>query len=117
MKVQNVIVEIKPTKEALKEFAEVFGKVKRGEAVKPKRSIGFSNVEGFRKFFSERRMQLLSVIKHHKPRSIYHLAQLTKRQYKNVYDDVKLLEDLGLVNQEKQRLSVDFTKLNVELKV
>src|SRR3989344_3173044 len=117
MKIKKVIIEIKPTKEALKEFAEVFGKVKRRENVAKKRSVGFSDISSFRKFFSKKRIELLSTIKHKKPKSIYHLAKLTERKYKNEYDDVELLEELGLITRENHKVEVEFSKLSVEVVV
>lgn len=117
MKIKKVIIEIKPLDESLKEFAEVFGKIKRGENVSKKKSVGFSDVETFRKFFSVKRMELLKVIKHEKPKSIYQLAKLTNREYKNVYDDVELLERLGLITKENHHVGVDFSKLSIEIAV
>lgn len=117
MKIKKVIVEIKPLKESLKDFAEVFGKVKRGEKVIQRRGISFSNVDSFRKFFSRRRMELISVIRHRKPRSIYQLAKMLNREYKNVYDDVNLLEELGLISKENHNVEVDFNKLSIEISI
>ena len=117
MKIKNVVIEIRPLKDTLKEFAEVYGKVKNSEHTPPKRGLGFSNVENFRKFFSKRRMELLSVIKHKKPKSIYELAKLSKRAYKNVYNDTMLLEQLGLVTNENHHVEVEFNKLHIEIAV
>src|SRR3989338_7683951 len=97
MKIKKVIVEIRPLKESLKEFAEVFGKLRDREKVISKNGVGFSDVNSFRRFFSEKRMELLSIIKHKKPKSIYALAKIAKREYKNVHNDVKLFEELGLI--------------------
>ena len=117
MKIKKVIIEIKPLKQSLKGFAEAFGKIKRNEKITPKYGVGFSNIESFRKFFSKKRIELLSIIKHKKPRSIYHLAKLANREYKNVYDDVELLENLGLITKENHHVDVEFNKLSVEIAV
>lgn len=117
MKIKKVIVEIRPLKESLKEFAEVFGKVKEGKDAVSKHGVGFSDVNSFRSFFSEKRLELLSIIKHKKPRSIYELAKITKREYKNVYEDVELLEGLGLITRENNHVDVEFNKLQIELAV
>lgn len=117
MKIKNVIVEIKPLKDALNEFAETLSKVKKGKKVIPKKSIGFSNVQSFRRFFSPKRMELLHFIKKHNPRSIYQLAKLTNRGYKNVHDDVELLKELDLITVDKRGVEVDFTKLSIEIAV
>ncbi len=117
MKIKKVIVEIRPLKESLKEFAEVFGKAKRNEAIISKHGIGFSDIDNFRKFFSRRRMELLSIIKHKKPKSVYELAKMADREYKNVYDDVELLGELGLITRKNHRVVVEFNKLSVEVAV
>ena len=117
MKIKKVIVEIRPLKESLKEFAEVFGKLRDREKVISKNGVGFSDVNSFRRFFSEKRMELLSIIKHKKPKSIYALAKIAKREYKNVHNDVKLFEELGLITMEDHHVNVEFSKLQIELVV
>lgn len=117
MKIKKIIVEIKPLKGALKDFASYYSRVKLGKAVMRKESVGFSNVHNFRKFFSEKRMELLSVIKHRKPRSVYQLAKILNREYKNVHEDVELLEELGLITRENHNVEVEFEKLCVEVAV
>lgn len=117
MKIKKVVIEIKPLKESLKEFAGTFEKIKKKERVAPRYGVSFSEVDGFRKFFSRKRMELLSIIKHKKPKSIYELAKLADRKYKNVYDDVELLQDLGLITREKNHVDVGFNKLSIEVDV
>ena len=117
MKVKKIIIEVKPLKETLKKFAKTYGYLKKGKVVNSYEGIGFSTVQNFRKFFSEKRMELLSVIKHKKPKSIYQLAKILEREYKNVYDDVELLEELGLIIRENHSVEVDFNKLCVEVAV
>lgn len=115
--IKNVIVEIKPLKESLKDFVRTIEKIKKGEKVTKRKGVAFSDVESFRKFFSKKRMELLSAVKHKKPKSIYQLAKLLKREYKNVYDDVGLLEELGLITKDNKKVNVDFNKLNIEVVV
>ncbi len=52
MKIKKIIVEIKPLKETLKEFAETYGRLKKGNKLVPKKSLAFSDINTFRKFFS-----------------------------------------------------------------
>src|SRR3989338_3649711 len=115
MKIKKIVVEIKPLKETLKEFAEIYGKLKKGHKIASKRALAFSDVDTFRQFFSQKRMELLKLIKHESPGSIYKLAQLSDREYKNVHDDVALLEKLGLVTKKEHNLKVEFDKLLVEV--
>ena len=60
MKIKKVIIEIKPLNKSLGEFAEAFGKVRRNENIKTKYSIGFTNIDSFRKFFSQKSLMIMS---------------------------------------------------------
>lgn len=115
MKTKKFIVEIKPLKEALADFARAFAKG-RDNQITESRGVSFSDVETFRKFFSQKRMELLSTIKNQKPKSIYQLAQISSRQYKNVYDDVKFMQELGLLDTDKN-IHLRFDKLMIEVAV
>ena len=101
MKVKNITVEIKPLKDVLKETAEVMGKIKEGKAITPKKGLSFGNVESFREFFTPKRIELLQIIRHKQPKSIYELAKLTNRELKSVVIDIKILEKYGLIDTKK----------------
>ncbi|MAG08164.1 hypothetical protein CMO89_01720 [Candidatus Woesearchaeota archaeon] len=101
MKIKNIIVEIKPLKDVLKEAAGVMEEIKKGRPVKPKEGLSFGSVESFREFFTPRRIELLKVIKHKQPGSIYKLAKLTNRDFKSVAVDINILEKYGLIDTKK----------------
>ncbi len=46
-------------------------------------------------------MEILHVIREKHPKSIYQLAKITKRDFKNVYEDVKTLKYFGLIKMGK----------------
>ena len=101
MKIRNITVEIKPLKDVLEEAAIVMGKIKKGEQVKPKKGLSFGSVESFREFFTPRRIELLQMIEHKQPRSIYELAKFTNREIKSVVIDLKILEKYGVIDTKK----------------
>ena len=123
MKVKNVNVEIKPLREVLQDAASVMNKIKNSKQVTPKKGLSFGSVESFRKFFTPKRLELLKVIKHEQPESIYELAKLTKRDFKSVVTDIRLLEGFGMIDTKKVvikggykvRPLFDYDKLNVEI--
>ena len=92
----KITIEIKPLKESLKEFAEAFSQKEK----RNKKSIAYSDIDSFRRFFSPKRIALLHLINKDKPKSIYKLAKLAKREYKNVYDDVAILQEVGVLSKE-----------------
>jgi len=123
MKVKNVTVEIKPLKDVLKDSAKVMNEIRKGKDVKPKKGLSFGTVESFREFFTPKRLELLRVIKHKHPKSIYMLAKLTDREIKSVVTDIKILEKYGLVDTKKIPVKggykvmpiFDYDKLTVDI--
>ena len=123
MKVKNIAVEVKSLKDVLEDAAKVMGDLRKGKHVKPKKGLSFGSVESFREFFTPKRIELLQVIKHKHPKSIYELAKLTNREIKNVFMDIKILEKYGLMDTKKVPVKggyklkpiFDYDKLTVDI--
>jgi len=101
MNIKNITVEVKPLKNVLDEAAKTMQRIRQKKAVKPKKGLSFGSVESFREFFTPKRIELLQVIKHKQPNSIYELAKLTKREIKSITTDLKILEKCGLIDAKK----------------
>ena len=97
MKVKKIKVQIKSLDDALDEFVEVAKKVQRGVKVAPKTATYVADSETARAIFTESRLKLIQVIKRRAPKSIYELAKIVKRDFKNVYDDVVFLAEVGIL--------------------
>lgn len=87
-------------------------------------SISFQSLDQFRKFLTPKRLELLRVIRHKKPGSIYELAKLVNRTPENVNTDVRFLEQLGFVEitkvkdvREKLVPEVDYDRMMLEISV
>jgi len=87
-------------------------------------SISFQSLDQLRKFLTSKRLELLKVIRHKKPRSIYELAKLVDRTPENVNTDIKFLEQLGFVEiikvkdiRKKLVPEVNYDKMTLEIKV
>lgn len=103
MRTRNVEITIAPLEDAFRRFAEVYGKLKRGEHVTPSHTLGFSDIATFRKVLTEERLRLLKAVRQHNPKSLYDLAKLLNRDLKSVNTDVKKLKELDLIQLEKQK--------------
>ena len=103
MKIKNVLIQIKPFNDFLKDAKKNIEKSKKGEKVDSPRTIVFTEIDQFRKFLTMKRLEILKIIKKHKPKSMYEIAKLTKRDFKNVANDLKLLEELGFIELEKTK--------------
>lgn len=98
MRVRNITVGIKSLRESLTEFGETVEAISRGEAVVKNEGVFFESLEAMRQVLTPKRLELLQVIRKKMPDSIYELAQITKRDLKNVQDDVGLLSRMGLIS-------------------
>ncbi|MBI1936356.1 HTH domain-containing protein [Candidatus Woesearchaeota archaeon] len=77
----------------------------------------------YRNLFSRKRIDIIKALRHRKFISIYELAKQLKRSYKNVYDDVNLLLELGIIEKAEDMAThrdnyyVEFDKISVEIPV
>lgn len=124
MRVKNVRVTIKGRGEVLAEAATVFEKLRKREKVEPYAEVSFENIETLRKFLTDKRLELLYVIKKEEPDSVYELAQLVERDFKSVNTDLAILEELGLISLEKMHDArkrvkpiLEFERINVEIAI
>jgi predicted transcriptional regulator len=85
--------------------------------------MGFNDdsVSKLRSILTEERLSLLRIIHKINPRSIRELSANTKRDYRNVYNDVKLLQDahfLKLARHKKGNTPiVDYDLLEIVMKI
>lgn len=90
-----------------------------------KKDYDFEGISALRKLLSNERSRLLHIIKTKKPKSVYELAKLLKRDLKAVNNDIKLMERFGFIdlvaektgNRERLRpvIIVDSMNLNIKL--
>ncbi|MEK6539912.1 MAG: hypothetical protein AABZ21_04685 [Deltaproteobacteria bacterium] len=124
MKIKRVKIGIKSLKEVLEGVKETMEKIERGEKVKKRRGVYFENLAAFRRALTEKRLEVLHVIKRERPSSVYELAKLLKRDAKNVTQDLEYLKDIGLVEikrtkEKKERTipEVKYDKIDLEIAV
>jgi len=68
-----------------------------------KKDYDFEGLSALRRLLSNEKARLLHVIKNKKPKSIYELAKVLKRDFKSVNDDVKLLEKFGFLDMISEK--------------
>lgn len=95
MKLKKAKIIIKNHSEIKRSWSEALkGKVKH---IQKDDEIIFGNSETVAKVFSKNRLEILKAIIQHAPNSIYELAKIIERDFSNVYQDVKLLSEIGLI--------------------
>ena len=87
-------------------------------------SISFQSFDQLRKFLTPKRLELLRVIRHRKPGSIYELAKLVDRTPENVNTDIRFLDQMGFVEitkvketRKKTVPEVVYDKMTLEIDV
>ncbi len=93
---KRALLVVESTSKAFKRFADVLkapAKTKYKDCI----VLSFPSFETLGKVITGARLELLASIREYKPKSIQELARLVERDFKNVYQDVKLLAEYGLI--------------------
>lgn len=112
-------VAIMSQEESVKETTEIFRQFDKGIFPdQPIERVYFHDVKTFLKYITPRRFELLERLRQNGAMSVRALAKLLHRHYKNVYDDVKLLEHIGLVEKDEAGLySVPWDEVSASFKL
>lgn len=95
MKLKKVKIMVQPVEGIKSEWAHALkGEVR---SIQHPGVIIFTSLAAVAKVLSPARMELLGVILKEKPISVYALAKLIGRDFKNVHSDVRLLVEIGFV--------------------
>ncbi len=124
MKIKNIRLTVKTNKNALHDFDSMLSKARKGENIASQDELSFENINTLRKVLTEKRIELLRVIRQQEPDSLYSLAKMVKRDLKSVNTDVNILVELGLmslesIKQERHKIKpgVAFDRLSVEIAI
>ena len=99
-----------------KEFIDAWKRAERGETVQEKNWLHFGNIELLLKTLTPGRWALLKKLHANGPMSVRALANDLGRDYKNVYTDVRRLEDIGLIGRAKNdRINVPWDIVEARL--
>jgi predicted transcriptional regulator len=115
---KNIKIEIKNEKESAHDFIDVWHMAEKGKSPKtPANRIVFQNLETLLSTLTPRRLDLLRVLHDKGNMSIRALATTLKRDYKNVYQDTKILENIGLAVKTGSLFSVPWESIVAEFKL
>ena len=102
IKTKKLKLYIEDTEQFKKKIKEELKAIDKGRAKTLREdSTSFQSLDQLRKFLTPKRLELIRVIRHKKPQSIYELAKLVERTPENVNTDLKFLERLGFVEVTK----------------
>jgi predicted transcriptional regulator len=96
MKSKRVLLIVEPPARALDRAAGVMKS--RSKKYAGMLIVSFPDFETLGRVITGARLELIQAIRVHKPKSIQELAKRVGRDFKNVYTDVKLLSEYGLID-------------------
>lgn len=115
-------IRIRSREEADAAFLKSIRDAQAGKKVPPQIGVYFQNLEAVRSLLTDKRLELLQLIRKHSPDSINQLAKLAGRDFKNIHTDVMLLKRYGLVLMTRgktknkaaaKKLSVPYDAINI----
>jgi predicted transcriptional regulator len=110
-------ISIQGTDDFFSELEKDWTAIDRGESVSgPVHRVYFESAEALSRVLTKQRHLVLRVLHANGGLSIRALAALLERDYKNVYQDVKILEDAGLIERDsKNHIIAPFERLTIDL--
>src|ERR1700687_5904441 len=101
---KTVTFSIRPLSEVADDFAKTFDAVRTRRRIpkKPLDEVCFTSIESARNFITRERLALMHTIRTRHPGSLYELAKMVSRDFKNVQEDIRILERHGLVRTAKE---------------
>lgn len=100
MKTRKAVLIVEPPKVAMNRAFNILAK--HSKRFSGFTIISFPDFETLGKVITGARVELVSVIRTKKPKSIQELARFVERDFKNVYQDVKLLAEFGLIELKER---------------
>jgi len=112
-------VAIKPHDEVMGELTDLARQIDKGIfPEQPFERVYFNDAKTFFRHITPRRFDLLEELHRQGEMSINALSRLLHRNYKNVHDDVKALEEIGLIERQDNGLySVPWDEVQTTLKL
>lgn len=118
---KKINITIKTLEDSFKESRKFASDLDRGILKKHTPELSFENFQIYKRMLTYKRLELLRIIKLKKPKTIKELSTIASRDFKNVYDDVKMLETLGLLKLKKSASGlvpiVIYDELDINIKV
>ena len=97
-----------------KRFASAWNKASAGEPVQ-ETHVTFLDVQTMLDTLSPRRLELLRHVRQHGAGNVRELAQTLGRDYKNVHQDVVVLESAGLLVRDGRKLAAPWDELQANV--
>jgi predicted transcriptional regulator len=103
--------------EAARRVATAWHRSERGEKVTPRDTVTFLTWSALASVMTDKRHELLRHLHQHPASGIRALARALGRDYKRVYEDVRALTAVGLIENNGGVLSADYDEIQASIRV
>ncbi|QBQ54935.1 MarR family transcriptional regulator [Nitrosococcus wardiae] len=109
-------VEISSLEKSLEQFGKALEQTMQGAELESFEGIGFESLAELLGTLTPKRWELIRRLKQEGPMTIYALAKMLGRDYKNVRLDVKALEEWGIIERDEvERVLVPWDEIDVRV--
>jgi predicted transcriptional regulator len=110
-------IEVSTLGESLERFAETWKRAERGKRVEPDFGVGFESMASLLGTLTPKRWELVERLRKNGPMTVYRLAKLLGRDYKNVHGDVKALAALDIIERRGNKVAVPWDEIEARLRL
>jgi predicted transcriptional regulator len=115
---KDIKIEVKGTEESAMEAVRAWERAERGVAPEePLDRLYFQSLEILLTVLSTRRLDLLRILHDLGPSSVRGLSRKLNRDYKNVHQDVALLEKVGLIQRKGGKVEAPWDRIIAEIRL
>ncbi|MBI5379931.1 MAG: hypothetical protein HZA23_07250 [Nitrospirae bacterium] len=113
---RRIKVEIMSEAAMNRKFIDAWKRAEKGALKEPEVHLCFLDAATLQGVLSNRRLALLKSLHRIGPVSIRKLAKQVRRDYRNIYDDIRLLLKAGLVEKDaRSKVYVPWDKIQTEI--
>ena|SRR5208283_2669612 len=115
---ENIKIEVKGAEESAMEAVRAWEQAEQGIAPEePIDRLYFQSLETLLGVLTTRRLELLKVLHESGPSSVRALAKKLNRDYKNVHQDIALLEKVGLIQRKDGKVNAPWKRIIAEIRL
>ncbi len=115
---KDIKIEVKGAEESAMEAVRAWERAEEGIAPEePIDCLYFQSLETLLSVLSTRRLDLLKVLHESGSSSVRALAKKLNRDYKNVHQDVALLEKVGLIQRKGEKVTAPWERIIAEIRL
>jgi len=110
-------IEVSTLSESIERFTETWKRAEKGKKVEPYFGVGFESMASLLGTLTPKRWELVERLRKEGSTTVYRLAKLLGRNYKNVHGDVKALEAHGIIVRRGNKVSVPWDEIEARLRL